>query len=129
MVSIASNSIKHQSFVYTQLNDQTILFQTIQFSIRYLFALSLNINQFYFIHRWNRVRCFPSGSEWQWTGTPHSPKVQNWSLTIRWFNVVSRTLVRGGSYSSAEIQSVYSSATPSRLSCFWVSKYFLSSAP
>ena len=24
--------IKHQSFVYTQLNDQTILFQSIQFS-------------------------------------------------------------------------------------------------
>ena len=30
---ITNNSIKHQSFVYTQLNDQTVLFQTIQFSI------------------------------------------------------------------------------------------------
>ena len=28
------NSIKHKSFVYTQLNDQTVLFQTIQFIIR-----------------------------------------------------------------------------------------------
>ena len=28
------NSIKHQSFVYTQLKDQTVLFQTTQFSIR-----------------------------------------------------------------------------------------------
>ena len=28
-----NDSIKHLSFVYTQLNDQTILFQTIQFSI------------------------------------------------------------------------------------------------
>ena len=31
--SIANNSIKHQSFGYTQLNDQVVLFQTIQFSI------------------------------------------------------------------------------------------------
>ena len=28
-----NNSIKHLKFVYTQLNDQTVLFQTIQFSI------------------------------------------------------------------------------------------------
>ena len=28
-----NNSIKHQLFLYAQLNDQTVLFQTIQFSI------------------------------------------------------------------------------------------------
>ena len=28
-----NNSINHQSFVYTQLNDQTVLFQGIQFSM------------------------------------------------------------------------------------------------
>ena len=33
MLRITNNSIKHQSFVYTELNDQTILFQTIQISI------------------------------------------------------------------------------------------------
>ena len=38
-----SLTIKHQSFVYTQLNDQTVLFQTIQFSVSHLFALSLNV--------------------------------------------------------------------------------------
>ena len=27
------NTIKHQLFVYSQLNDQTVLFQTIQFNI------------------------------------------------------------------------------------------------
>ena len=32
-------------FRYTQLNDQTVLFQTIQFS--HLFTLSLNVKQFY----------------------------------------------------------------------------------
>ena len=46
-----ANSIKHQSYVYTQFNDQTGLFQTIQFSISHLFALSLNVKQFYLIHR------------------------------------------------------------------------------
>ena len=48
---IPNNSIKYQSFVYTQLNGQTVLFQIIQFSISHLFALSLNVKQFYFIHR------------------------------------------------------------------------------
>ena len=38
MLCIPYNSIKYQSFVYTQLNDQTVLFQTIQFSISHLFA-------------------------------------------------------------------------------------------
>ena len=28
-----NNAIKHQTFVYTQLNDKTVLFQTIQFSM------------------------------------------------------------------------------------------------
>ena len=44
-------SIKHVSFVYTQLNGQTVLFQTIQFNIRHLFALSLNVKQFYLTHK------------------------------------------------------------------------------
>ena len=33
VIYITCNPIKHQSFVYTHLNDQTVLFQTIQFSI------------------------------------------------------------------------------------------------
>ena len=33
MLCITNNSIKHQSFAYTQLNDQTFLFQTTQFSM------------------------------------------------------------------------------------------------
>ena len=46
-----NNSFKHQKFVYTLLNDQTVLFQTIQFSISHLFGHSLNVNQLYLIHR------------------------------------------------------------------------------
>ena len=31
---------------------------------------------------------------WQWRGTPHSPKLLHyWTLTIRLFNVISRTLI------------------------------------
>ena len=33
LLSNSNNSIPHQSFDYTQLNDQTVLFQTIQLSI------------------------------------------------------------------------------------------------
>ena len=51
MLCITNNSIKYQSFVYIQLNDQTILFQIIQFSINHLFAQSLNVKQFYLTHR------------------------------------------------------------------------------
>ena len=51
LLCITNNSFKHQSFVYTQLNDQTVLFLTIQFSISYLFALGLNVKPFYLTHR------------------------------------------------------------------------------
>ena len=47
----SNNSIKHQSFVYTQLNDQTVLFKAIQFSISHLFALSLNVSFIWSIDR------------------------------------------------------------------------------
>ena len=49
--SITNSSIKNQLFVYTQLNDQTVLFQTIQFIINLVSALSLNVKMFYLTHR------------------------------------------------------------------------------
>ena len=39
--------LKHQLFIDTHLNDQTVLLQAIQLSNSHLFALSLNIKQFY----------------------------------------------------------------------------------
>ena len=51
LLCITNNSIKYQSFVYTQLNDQTVLFLTIQFSINHLYTLSLNVKQLYLTHR------------------------------------------------------------------------------
>ena len=47
LLCMTNNSIKHQLFVYTQLKDQTVLFLTIQFSMRHLFAQSWNVKQFY----------------------------------------------------------------------------------
>ena len=95
---ITNNSIKSQSFVYTHLNDQTVLFITIQFSISHLFALSLNVKQFYLTHRKDPIRCYYSRSEWTWKwwqlrDTPHSPNHWNWSLTIRLFNVTFRAVI------------------------------------
>ena len=85
---------------YSQLNDQTVLFQTIQLSINHLFAYSLNVQQFYLTHRYYLIRCYHSEPEWtweqwQWKGTQHSLKLQDWSLNIRLFNFISRTLVEG----------------------------------
>ena len=61
---------------------------------------TLNVRQFYLTHRWDPIRCYHSKSEWtkeqwQWRGTQYSPKLQDWSLTIRLFSVISRTLVWG----------------------------------
>ena len=57
---ITNNSIKHQSLVQTQLNDQTVIksFWTSQFNISHLFSLSLNDKQFYLIHRQEPFRCY-----------------------------------------------------------------------
>ena len=45
LLCITNNSIKVQSLVYAHLNGQTILFLTIRFSIRDLFAVSLKVKQ------------------------------------------------------------------------------------
>ena len=39
------------SNLLTQLNDQTVLFQTIQFSISHLLVYCLNFKEFYLTHR------------------------------------------------------------------------------
>ena len=47
LLCIINYSIKLQSFVYTLLHDQTVLFLTMQFSINHLFFLSLFGNQIF----------------------------------------------------------------------------------
>ena len=66
LLCITNNLIKHQSFVYMQFNDQTVLFLTIQFNISHLFLFSLTEKQFYLTHRQNSIKCYYSGPEWTW---------------------------------------------------------------
>ena len=101
------HSIKHQSFVYTQLNNQTVLFRAIQFSISHLFALSLNVKQFYLTLSGaaissqsssesdgnERVLCIPQSS----------------SLSDCLVSYLGQSV--GESYSSAKMQLVYSTAS------------------
>ena len=58
------SQVNKYSFVYKQLNDEIVLFQTIQFSISHLFALSLNFKDFYLTLREDTIRCCYSGPEW-----------------------------------------------------------------
>ena len=51
-ITITNNSIKQQSIIYKQLNDQTFPSLAIQFSISHLFALRLNIRQFVLFDPW-----------------------------------------------------------------------------
>ncbi len=68
-----------------------------------------------------------SWEQWQWRGTPHSPKLQHcWNLPIRLFSVISRTLVSGGgSYPSVEVQSVYSTAPADWAIFFYIENFNL----
>ena len=93
MLFITNNSFSYQSFVYTPLKDQTVLFQTTQFSKSHLFALISNVKQFYLTHRLD-LRPEWSWEQWQWRGTLCYPKFQHYSsLTIWLSSVISRTLV------------------------------------
>ena len=75
-----------------------MLFSINVFNFTHSFAHSLNDKHFYLIHKKDSIRCYHSRPEWpweqwQWKSTPNSPKFQDWSLTIRLFSVISRTLV------------------------------------
>ena len=88
---------------------------TIQFNVSFLFVHSWIVKQFYLTNWWNPKMFYLPRSEWtwellRWRGSAHSIKLQNWSLTIRsglvsypghWLEV---------SYTSAEMQSAYSTA-------------------
>ena len=118
--SISNNSVniqKHFPFQTIQFSismqftcPKQILLQTIQFSIRTQGS----------IYRSNRTKLSGAstlgqsgpGSNSNEGCTLHFLKLQHyWNLTIRLFNVISRTFVGRGSYPSAEMQSVYSTAS------------------
>ena len=58
--------------------------------------------------------------QWQWRGTPHYPKPQDWRLTIRLFSVTPKTFVRGVLLLCRDAAGVFYS--PSRLAS--VVRYF-----
>ena len=58
--------IKHQSFVFTQINNKIVLFQTIQLRISHLFALSLNVKQFYLTYRLGPSQVLPLQAKVLW---------------------------------------------------------------
>ena len=109
------NSIKYPSFIYTQLNDQTVLFQTVQFNTTHLFAYSLNVKQFYLTHRPHSGATTLSlsgpgsdGNEGVFS-IPQSSNITGASLSdcLMWYPGHS---VGNEFYSSAEMQLVYSTA-------------------
>ena len=107
MLCITNNSFKHQSFVYTELNDQIVLFRTIQFCISYLFAHSLNVSEDLGAKVMKRYSIFP-----------RSPLTRAYPSDCL-ISYREHLWERGGSYSSAEMQSVCSTATADWASNTW----------
>ena len=66
LLCIKRISIKRQSFVYTHLNDQKVLFLIIRLIPSHLFALSFNVKQLYLTHGYDPIMCYKSGHEWTW---------------------------------------------------------------
>ena len=69
LLCISNNSIKHQSFVYTQLNHQTVLFQIIQFSISIQFKyqtvqFDLEIGPYQVLPLWTKVDLVVMAMKW-----------------------------------------------------------------
>ena len=87
-----------QSFVYRELSEQTFLFLAIQFNMSRLFAQSLKWSKhFYMTHKLDPIRCYHSRVDQRAMAMKEYsafPKLQYYySLTIRLFNVKSRTLI------------------------------------
>ena len=102
-----NNSIQRYSFVSKQLNGRRLLLLTIQLNKNHLLVHSLN-GQTVLFDPSGATTPDQSGSRNKGRGTPHSAKFQDWSLTIRLFNIIFRILVGPVFYPSTEIQSVYS---------------------
>ena len=75
---------------YTQLNDQTVLFLTIQFNKSFAcIQFKCQIVLFYSLIGLYQMLPLWTWERWQRKSTLHSPKLQHfWSLTIRLFSVI-----------------------------------------
>ena len=99
LLCITNNSIKHQSFVYTQLKVKTVLFLIIQFSVSPLLDHSLNVSSIWNIDRsLSGAATLGQVNQGAMTqGELHIPqKLYDWTLTIKGFCVISKTPIKGG---------------------------------
>ena len=117
LLCITNHSIKPQLFLYTQLNDQKVLFLTIQFSM-----ITLDVKQFYLpIDRTLSGATTPGqsgpGSEDNEGALRilQSSSITGESLSNCLMSSRGHSFGEVGSHPSVEIQSVYSTA-PARLS-------------
>ena len=117
MLCITYNSIKLQSFLYTQQNGQTVLFQTIQFCKSHLFIWILNVKQFYLLP------LLPPGSNGN-KGVLHIPQIAKTgdSPSDCLLSYSGHTL--GKSYPTAEMQSVYSTAPSNWAEHYLITEWF-----
>ena len=119
MQCITNNSIKHQSFVYTQLNDQIVLFLTIQFSISSVFVctqlnvktvlfqtIQFSISTQFFVYTQLNVKTvrsqttqFSQGTQFKCQTVLFDPKIGPYQLLPPWARVDLRTMTMKG-YSS-----------------------------
>ena len=91
---------------------KTVLFQSCQFSISHLFALSLKCQTFLFDPYKGAFQVLVLWVRTDQGAMAIKGQQHYWSLTTTLFNVISRTLVWGkGSNHSAEMQLVYSTAS------------------
>ena len=113
LLYITKNSIKHPSFVYIQLNDQTVIFQTIQHN---LFVCTQFKCSIWPIDKTQTSATTPGQSEPGSNGNeevlhiPQSSTITGASL-LDCLMSYSRHSLRGA-YPSVEIQSPYSTALP-----------------
>ena len=103
------------SHLFTQLNDQRVLFRTIQFGICHFFALKLNVKQFYLSHRKDPLRCCQTWSGWTWEqwreAVLHIPQNSRFTgVSLSDYLILYLGQLLWGFYPSAEMQSVYSTA-------------------
>ena len=85
-----TNSSLRQSFIYTQLIAKRVLFLTIPFCMSFVYIQFKCRSSI-----WPIDQSGP-GSNGNELDTSHSPKLQDWSLTIKLFSVICRTLVGVG---------------------------------
>ena len=122
------NSVKHQSFVYTQLNNQmSVSNNSIQHKsfVCSQFKCQTSI--------WPIDRALSGtttmeqsgpGSDGNKGGTLYSPKLQNWSLTIRLFSVIFKILIGGGDLNPLQrCSQCIQQPCPHRLGCLIVCVY------